>query len=41
MLRVAIRMIAEDVEGGSTLSEAMGRHPRAFDRHPPVERRQE
>lgn len=32
MLRVAIRMIEEDVEGGSTLSEAMGRHPKAFDR---------
>jgi type IV pilus assembly protein PilC len=32
MLRVAIRMIAEDVEGGATLSEAMGRHPKAFDR---------
>jgi len=31
-LRVAIRMVAEDVEGGSTLSEAMGRHPKAFDR---------
>ncbi len=32
MLRLAIRMVAEDVEGGSTLSEAMGRHPKAFDR---------
>jgi len=31
-LRVAIRMVAEDVEGGSTLSEAMARHPKAFDR---------
>ncbi|MFP4354856.1 MAG: type II secretion system F family protein [Phycisphaerae bacterium] len=32
MLRVAIRMVAEDVEGGATLSEAMSRHPKAFDR---------
>lgn len=32
MLRIAIRLVAEDVEGGQTLSEAMGRHPRAFDR---------
>jgi len=32
MLRVAIRLVAEDVEGGATLSEAMGRHPKAFDR---------
>jgi type IV pilus assembly protein PilC len=24
--------VAEDVEGGATLSEAMGRHPKAFDR---------
>ena len=32
MLRVAIRLVAEDVEGGQTLSEAMGRHPRTFDR---------
>ena len=31
MLRVAIRLVAEDVEGGATLSEAMGRHPKAFD----------
>ena len=31
-LRVAIRIVAEDVEGGATLSEAMGRHPKAFDR---------
>jgi len=31
MLRVAIRLVAEDVEGGSMLSEAMGRHPKAFD----------
>jgi len=32
MMRVAIRLVAEDVEGGSTLSEAMARHPRTFDR---------
>ncbi|HDY65300.1 MAG TPA: type II secretion system F family protein [Phycisphaerae bacterium] len=32
MLRVAIRLVAEDVESGSSLSEAMGRHPKAFDR---------
>jgi type IV pilus assembly protein PilC len=32
MLRVAIRIVAEDVEGGATLSEAMARHPKAFDR---------
>ncbi len=32
MLRVAIRLVAEDVEGGSTLSEALARHPKAFDR---------
>ncbi len=32
MLRVAIRLVAEDVEGGSTLSEAMSRHPKTFDR---------
>jgi type IV pilus assembly protein PilC len=32
MMRVAIRLVAEDVEAGSALSEAMGRHPKAFDR---------
>ncbi len=32
MLRVAIRLVAEDVEGGATLSEAMAKHPKAFDR---------
>jgi type IV pilus assembly protein PilC len=32
MLRLAIRIVAEDVEGGATLSEAMARHPKAFDR---------
>ena len=32
MMRVAVRLVASDVEGGSTLSESMGRHPKAFDR---------
>jgi type IV pilus assembly protein PilC len=32
MLRVAIRLVADDVEGGSTLSEAMAKHPKAFDK---------
>jgi type IV pilus assembly protein PilC len=32
MMRIAVRLVATDVEGGSTLSEAMGRHPKAFDR---------
>ena len=32
MMRVAIRLVATDVEGGSTMSEALGRHPKAFDR---------
>ncbi len=31
-LRVAIRLVAEDVESGATLSEAMAKHPKAFDR---------
>jgi type IV pilus assembly protein PilC len=31
-LRVAIRLVAEDVESGLSLSEAMGKYPRAFDR---------
>jgi len=31
MLRIAIRMVADDVEGGSTLSEAMAKYPKAFD----------
>jgi len=30
--RRVIGYVADDIEGGSTLSEAMGRHPRAFDR---------
>ena len=32
MLRVGIRVVADDVEGGQTLSDAMARHPKAFDR---------
>ncbi|MGA2265001.1 MAG: type II secretion system F family protein [Phycisphaerae bacterium] len=32
MMRIAIRYVADDVEGGATLSEAMARHPKAFDR---------
>jgi type IV pilus assembly protein PilC len=32
MLRIAVRLVAEDVEGGATLSEAMSRHPKTFDR---------
>jgi type IV pilus assembly protein PilC len=32
MLRTCLKQINEDVEGGATLSEAMGRHPKAFDR---------
>jgi len=32
MLRVALKMVGDDVEGGKTLSEAMARHPKAFDR---------
>ena len=31
-LRVTLRHVAEDVEGGATLSEAMMRYPKAFDR---------
>lgn len=31
-LRVALRLVAEDVEGGKSLSEAMAQHPKAFDR---------
>ncbi len=31
LLRVVIHEVSEDVEGGATLSEAMGRHPKAFD----------
>jgi len=32
LLRMVIKEVAEDVEGGATLSEAMGRHPKAFNR---------
>jgi type IV pilus assembly protein PilC len=32
MLRVGIRLVADDVEGGATLSEAMAKHPKAFDK---------
>ena len=32
VLRVTLRHVREEVEGGSSLSEAMGRHPKAFDR---------
>ncbi len=32
MLRASLKQVTEDVEGGSTLSEAMARHPKAFDR---------
>jgi type IV pilus assembly protein PilC len=32
MLRVAIRLVSEDVETGHSLSESMAKHPRAFDR---------
>ncbi|NOX57630.1 MAG: type II secretion system F family protein [Planctomycetes bacterium] len=31
-LKNALTDVADDVEGGSTLSEAMGKHPKAFDR---------
>jgi len=32
MLRNCLKEVCEDVEGGSTLSEAMSRHPKAFNR---------
>lgn len=32
MMRVAVRLVAEDVEGGSSLTEALARHPKTFDR---------
>ena len=32
ILRVTLRRVREDVEGGASLSEAMGRNPKAFDR---------
>jgi len=31
-MRLAVRYVADDVEGGTTLSEGMSRHPRVFDR---------
>lgn len=31
-MKLIIRQVADDVEGGSSLSEAMSRHPKAFDR---------
>lgn len=31
-LRVTLRHVSDDVEGGATLSEAMARYPKAFDR---------
>ena len=32
MLRSCLKQVTEDVEGGATLSEAMSRHPKCFDR---------
>ena len=32
ILRVTLRRVREDVEGGASLSEAMGRHPKVFNR---------
>jgi len=32
MLKKSLKQVSEDVEGGATLSEAMARHPKAFDR---------
>ena len=32
MLKSCLKQVGEDVEGGATLSEAMGRHPKVFDR---------
>jgi len=32
MLRSCLKQVTEDIEGGATLSEAMSRHPKAFDR---------
>jgi type IV pilus assembly protein PilC len=32
MLKSVLKQVNEDVEGGATLSEAMARHPKAFDR---------
>jgi len=32
MLKNSLKQVSEDVEGGATLSEAMARHPKCFDR---------
>lgn len=32
LLKAIVRSVADEVEGGATLSEAMGKHPKAFDR---------
>ena len=32
MLRIILRNVADDIEGGATLSEAMAKQPKAFDR---------
>jgi type IV pilus assembly protein PilC len=32
MLKRSLKQVSEDIEGGATLSEAMARHPKAFDR---------
>jgi len=32
LLKTIVRQVADDVEGGATLSEAMSKHPKAFDR---------
>lgn len=32
LMRVTLRTVADDVEAGTTLSEAMSRHPKVFDR---------
>jgi type IV pilus assembly protein PilC len=32
MLRACLKQVTEDIEGGATLSEAMARHPKAFNR---------
>ncbi len=32
MLKASLKQVSEDVEGGATLSEAMARHPKAFNR---------
>lgn len=32
MLKSSLKQVSEDVEGGATLSEAMARHPKAFNR---------